>query len=368
MLVSLSLLAGTARAEEYLARPGDVLEVLVIGEPDLSRLVTISPEGNIFLPLAGNIYVAGLTIKQIEARIVQTLRRFVKDPQLMVTFRQASPNKDVVYVLGQVVRPGPYEYRRGWTLAELLAMAGGPTASAAVRRALIIRKGATIPVNLDQLLSGDTSKNVELKPGDVLVVPELTVNERVLVLGEVAKPGYLDLKEGDRVVDVITKAGGPTVTSAPERISIMRNGDQLKSDLEAFLRRGDMEQNVLMQPGDVVFVPLTDRRVLVMGAVAKPGPFYLNPEVPSRVLDAIANAGGPIKGANLSTVSVVRQRSAGGSVTINLDDALKNGGSAQNIILRAGDVVFVPEGGVLQFTDILETLSGIRLLRFLFGL
>ncbi len=371
MVVMLVLLASTARSEEYVAKPGDVLEVLVIGEPDISRLVTISPEGNIFLPLAGSIYVAGLTIKQVEARLVQTLKRFVKDPQVMVTFRQANPEKDMVFVLGQVTRPGPYEYRRGWTLAELLAMAGGPTTGAALRRALVLRRGTAIPIDLDRLLNGDTSKNIELKPGDVLVVPELAVTERVLVLGEVTKPGYQDLKSGDRVVDMITKAGGPTVKSAPERISIMRNGDTLKSDLEAFLRQGVLDQNVLMEPGDVVFVPQTDRRVLVMGAVAKPGPYYLDPQVPFRVLDAIAAAGGPIKGANLSSVSVVRQGTSGekaGSVTLNLDDALKNGGAAQNILLKAGDVIFVPEGFQIQFSDIVETLTGIKLLRFLFGL
>jgi protein involved in polysaccharide export with SLBB domain len=366
LLVTLS--ATGARSQEYAARAGDVLDVVVIGDGDLSRLVTVSPEGSIFLPMVGNVNVVGLTLKQIEDRLVDLLKKFIKEPKVVVTLRQGTTDKDFVYVLGQVTRPGPYEFRRGWTVAELLAMAGGAAPHAALRRAVVLRRSVAIPIDLEKLLAtGDTSQNPELKPGDVLVVPEL--NERVLVLGEVAQPGYQDLKEGDRIIDTLTRAGGPTIKAAPEGIAIMRNGQPVKVSLEVFLRQGDMDQNVLMQAGDVVNVPETDRRVLVMGEVAKPGRYFLETRIPSRVLDALMMAGGPNKGAKLSAAMVIRQVSGKpASIPVNLEHALKNGSSEQNIVVRPGDVVYVPTGFQVQLHDVLQTISGMWLLRWFFGI
>lgn len=375
--VALAVLLGTvmvlsppgAQSQEFTARPGDVLDVLVIGDSEFSRLVTVSPEGNIFLPLVGNVAVAGLTLKQIEERLVDVLKKFIKEPKVVVTLRQGTTDKEFVYILGQVARPGAYEYRRGWTVAELLAMAGGATQRAALKRAVVIRRALAIPVDLEKLLvGGDPGQNPELKSGDVLVVPE--INERVLVLGEVARPGYQDLKDGDRILDTLTRAGGPTIKAAPEEISIMRNGHAVKVNLEAFLRNGDMQQNVEMLPADVVHVPETGRRVLVMGDVAKPGPYVLDNRFQPRLLDVIMQAGGPNKGAKLSGTMVVRQSGDKPTgIPINLDLVLKNGSSDQNILIKPGDVIYVPpaSGFPVLLRDVLETLSGLRLLRILFG-
>lgn len=355
---------------EYAVRAGDILDIVVVGDPDLSRLVTVSQDGSIFLPLIGNVHVVGLTIRQVEDRLTELLKRYLKTPKVIVTFRQASLDRDYVYVLGQVSRPGQYELRRGWTVGELLAMAGGPTTRAALRRAVILRRinGTTaIPINLEKLMNGDVTQNQELKVGDVLVVPE--VNDRVLVLGEVARPGYQDLKEGDRVVDMITRAGGPTLKAAPEKISINREGEPIKVNLEAFLRQGDMLQNVEVKAGDVIFVPETDRRVLVMGEVARPGSFVLESNVVSRVLDVVMLAGGPNKGAKLSEVMVVRQNGdKPGGISVNLEAVLKGGSTEQNIIIKPGDLVYVPGGLGIQLKDLLNFFSGFNLLRTLFGL
>lgn len=359
-------------AQEYTARIGDVLDIVVVGEADLSRVVTISPEGNIFLPLIGDTHVAGLTIRQIEERLMLAFKRFLKDPKILVTFRQTMTDKEFVYVLGQVTRPGPYEYRRGWTVAELLAMAGGPTTRAALRRGVILRRATAIPVDLEKLVAGDVSENRELVSGDVLVVPEISERERVLVLGEVARPGYQDLKEGDRVIDVITRAGGPTLKAAPEDIYVLRNGSALRANLETFLRDGDVSQNMLMEAGDVVHMPETMRRALVLGEVATPGPVTLNPRIPTRVLDAVTQVGGPKKGANLSAIMVVRHNGDKPTgITVNLNQVLKQGQTDQNIILKPGDVVFVPAGASIQLKDILDflaSLSGFSILSTMFGL
>lgn len=373
LLTVLLLVPSTGlRAQDYTARRGDVLDIVVVGEPDLSRLVTVSQEGSIFIPLIGNLQVEGFTIREIEQRLKQALSRFLKDPQILVTFRQTNGEKDFVYVLGQVTRPGPYEHRRAWTVAELLAMAGGPTARAALRRAVVIRRSQAIPINLQKLVDGDVAENKELQAGDVLVVPEISERERVLVLGEVARPGYQDIKDGDRVVDIITRAGGPTVKGAPEDVAVLRNGNTVRVNLETFLRDGDMNQNPAVEAGDVINVPETDRRVLVIGEVAKPGPVMLNGRTPTRALDAITQVGGPNRGSNMSQVTIVRYNGKEPKgIVVNLHNVVRGGSPDQNIVLQAGDIVYVPAGFGIQIrsvTDIIASLTGFNLLRTLFGL
>lgn len=372
LVLLLTLPAAVVLAQEYTVRKGDVLDVLVIGEPEFSRLVTVTQEGTIFLPLVGNVQVDGLTLKQVEQRLIELIRRYVREPRVVVTLRAPTTERDYVYVLGQVARPGPYEYRRGWTVAELLAQAGGATPRASLPRALILRRSEVIPVNLERLLvQGDVSQNPELKPGDVLVVPE--INERVLMLGEVARPGYQDLRKDDRVLDIITRAGGPTIKSAPENISVLRGGNPIRISLETFYKTGDLTHNPLVEAGDVVLLPETDRRVLVLGEVARPGRFTLDLRFQNRVLDLVTEAGGVTRNANVAGTILLRQegdKTTG--IPINLNRALRGGGQDVNVVLKPGDVIYVPQTGLSRFQDVLRSvldlLSGVRLLQVILGL
>lgn len=370
LVLLLALPAVGVHAQEYTVRKGDVLDVLVIGEPEFTRLVTVTQEGTIFLPLVGNVQVEGLTLKQVEGRLIELIRRYVREPRVVVTLRAPTTERDYVYVLGQVARPGPYEYRRGWTVAELLAQAGGATPRASLPRSFILRRSEVIAVNLERLLiQGDASQNQQLRPGDVLVVPEIT--ERVLMLGEIQRPGYQDLRQGDRVLDIITRAGGPTIKSAPENISVLRNGVPIRVSLETFYKTGDLEQNPLVEAGDVVLLPETDRRVLVLGEVAKPGRYTLDLRFQSRVLDLVTEAGGPTKSANLAGTVLLRQegdKTTG--IPVNLRQTLRTGQDV-NRVLKPGDVIYVPPSTLTRFQDVvqsvLDTLSGLRLFQFILG-
>jgi len=283
-----------------------------------------------------------------------------------VTFRQGS-QEQVVFALGQAARPGAYPYRWGTTIGELLAECGGPGPHAALHRALVLQGSKAEPVDLDKLLKGDTSQNRPLHPGDVLLIPEIT--DRVLVLGQVARPGYQDLKDDMRLIDAVTEAG-PQLTAAPERITVMREGQIVKSDLETFLRKADVEQNVKLAAGDVVFVPETDRRILIMGEVGHPGPLTMSDEFPKTVMDAILAVGGPNRGAKMSDVTVVRQDAAGKTkeIHVNLDRFIHGGAADQNIPVQARDVIYVPAGFGLTFANFMGTLSNLAVLKFLLGI
>jgi polysaccharide export outer membrane protein len=255
-------LAGvSAQAQpEYILGPGDTIDVTVFGEADLTRNVTIRPDGKFNLPLIGDVEAVGLTPTQLSVRVATLLKAYIKEPRVSISVRQFRPeSRNLVYLVGQVSRPGPVEIQSGWTLIEVMAAGGGLSARAAARRATIIRRGngQTIAVDLDKLLiKGDRSANVAVEPGDVIMVP--TLQNRVLVLGAVRNPGAYDLEEGARVIEVLALAGGPTERAVQSNIGIVRNGNDGKAavttiDVGKIVRGG--ASNLALQHADIVYVP-----------------------------------------------------------------------------------------------------------------
>ena len=245
-------------AQEYTASPGDLLTISVLGESEVSGPVTVSPSGTITLQLVGEIPVGGLTLPQITDKLTTALKAYIKDPQVVVTIKQTADKKDFVYLLGQVGKPGAYAMPDTWTVAELIAVAGGPTPGANLPKAMILRKNTTIPVDLEALLvDGNASANVPLQKGDVVIVPE--TKNKVVVMGAVTKPGPYLFRDGDKVVDVLSAAGGPAPKAVVSNIGVVRrDGDKpvvMPVNLDKFYKDGDAKQNVALQPGDVVYVP-----------------------------------------------------------------------------------------------------------------
>ena len=257
-LLVLTVFSSAAFSQEYKVGPGDVLEISVVGESLVSGQVTVGPDGKIVMPLVGSIHVNGLTLPQVTDKVTMALKEFIREPQVVVAIRQAAPRRQFAYVLGQVARPGVYEMQEGWSVAELIAVAGGPASAAALSRSFILRKSETLPVNLEQLLvDGNTSANVPLLSGDLVIVPE--TKNRVILMGQVTKPGPYLLKPGDRVVDVLSSAGGPTASARTQEIGIIRQQDAKPTvtaiNLDKFYKSGDLTQNLALQPGDIVYVP-----------------------------------------------------------------------------------------------------------------
>jgi len=244
--------------QEYTLAPGDVVDIAVFGHPDLSRSETIRPDGRVTLPLIGEVEAAGLTPTQLAARIAAGLKAYVKDPQVSVSVRTFQ--RAMVYLVGQVARPGAVEIQRGWTVMDVMAVAGGLTPRAAPRRATLIRRATGQTINLDLeklLLRGDRTADVVLEPGDIIMVPVL--QNRVLMLGAVRSPGAYDLDEDTRFLDAIARAGGPADRAGTNNIGVIREGPNgqprvITIDLNRIVR-GDMSQNIPLQNGDVIYVP-----------------------------------------------------------------------------------------------------------------
>lgn len=144
-------------------QPGDKIRIDVYGEDKLSGEHQIDQSGQISLPLAGTIKAQGLTQSELEQSLSQKFRsQYLKNPKVTVTITTLQP----FYVVGEVGKPGQYEYRSGLNVLTALAIAGGPTYRASRSTVEIQRRGK------DHMREYPISASIPVLPGDVIKVPE----------------------------------------------------------------------------------------------------------------------------------------------------------------------------------------------------
>lgn len=254
---------------QYRLRPLDDIQIQVYNEAQINAVLPVLPDGRISAPFVGLIEVAGKTTAQVEAELVELYREKLKlrEPKVSVVVIRYRPIRGSV--VGMVIQPGKYEdFRPGDTLLTLLSRAGGANPDRAdLRHATLIRAGSreAIPIDLHAMLfKNDLSQNYELEDGDTLNVPEDVVN-RITIIGAISQPGAYPYKEPMYLSDLIAAARGPVPQRSKfSEIMILRRKpgaeDQIlriRANYVNFIRKGDISQNVLMLPGDTVFVPET---------------------------------------------------------------------------------------------------------------
>jgi len=258
-----------AAGEGYRIGPGDVLHVAVYGHDDLTQNVVVQPGGNFPFPLVGTVQAAGATAEEVEARISRQLARgFLRDAQVSVAVREY--RSQVVYVVGDVARPGTYPLAGETRIVEILSRAG-PLSPSAGSEVLIVR-----PV-------GQTGRPV---------LPD-----------EVARP-----------------AGAPGTGKATTALD--PTAQVLHVDVRA-IQAGRLDQNLAIRPNDTVFVPPAEQ-VFVTGEVKNPGAFPFREGITAR--QAVALAGGFTTDASTGGARVVRE--IGGRPTtlkIKIDERLRPG-------------------------------------------
>ena len=244
--------------EEYKLQPEDIVRMQVYGEPELTVEQIVNPSGYVTIPLVGQIYAQGLCQAELAELIKAGLSKYLVEPKVQLTLNHVSEPK--VFVLGQVNRPGPIVFKFGQRIMEAVAGAGSFTEAAYLEAATLTHVGSqeSIPVNLRKLFfDGDMSQNLSLKDGDTIFIPEDTKN-KYFVLGEVMRPMMYRLKTNVTVIDAITTAGGPTPRGSLKNMYIIR-GDpkspqRIKVDIGKLVKSADLSQNLLLQPGDVIYV------------------------------------------------------------------------------------------------------------------
>jgi polysaccharide export outer membrane protein len=159
---------------EYKIGPQDVLIVDVWKEEGLTRTVPVRPDGKITLPLLNDIQAVGLTPMELAGIISEQLKKYITNPQVTVSVTEINSRR--IYVNGEVLKAGAYSLLPHMTVLQALSSSGGFTQFARVKSIYVLRtdhgKQTKIPFNYKEAVSGkNPEQNIELLPGDVIVVP-----------------------------------------------------------------------------------------------------------------------------------------------------------------------------------------------------
>ena len=166
--------------EDYIIGPEDVLEISVWRNQDLSKVVAVRPDGRISLPLIGDVKAVGRTPTQLTVEISSKLKEYKENPSVAIMVREV--NSYAIFVLGEVGKPGKYPLKSKTTLLQGLTIAGGFTPGAARNKVVVFRFNENgdgehrIRASYDDIvLRNGSNQNIELKPGDTIVVPSETM-------------------------------------------------------------------------------------------------------------------------------------------------------------------------------------------------
>ena len=158
--------------------PGDKLNVFVYDNTQLSADVPVRPDGRISTPLVPDIMAAGKTPAQLGHEVEEKLKEYVRDPRVTIIVQDfVGPLDRQIRVIGEAAEPAALPYRDRMTVLDVLIATKGLTRYAAGNRAVIVRRVGTkqeiIHVHLASLIKdGDISQNVEMRPGDTLIIPQ----------------------------------------------------------------------------------------------------------------------------------------------------------------------------------------------------
>lgn len=236
---------------------GDLIEVSVYGVPDLTTKARVSNSGDVYLPLIDYVHIADLTVDEAQELIQKRLTDggFVRNPHVSIFVNESASQG--ITVLGEVNRPGPYSAVGERRLFDLISAAGGLTEKAGRNVTIMHRQNPDqkVELHLASNLADDTQNNVEIQPGDTIIVSRAGI---VYVVGDVARPSGFMIEDNTlTVLKALALAGGGTRTASLNGAKILRqtpNGVQeipvhLKKVLQA--KAADMP----MVKGDVLFVP-----------------------------------------------------------------------------------------------------------------
>jgi polysaccharide export outer membrane protein len=161
--------------DDYIIGPEDVLAINVWKEPEISRSVPVRPDGKISLPLVGDLQASGQTTLKLRDTIADKLKDYISNPEVIVIVQDVKSRS--FNIVGRVMKPGSYDLAKPLTVLDAIAMAGGFQDFAKSSKIYVLRRQADgsrtmLPFNYKTVIKGrGLEQNVELQPGDTVVVP-----------------------------------------------------------------------------------------------------------------------------------------------------------------------------------------------------
>jgi len=309
----------------YRLGPGDRLVLILTGDVEASYDLPVTREGFVVIPQVGQIFVANLTLGDLDRLLYTRLSRVYSGVRAnnqgttRYSVSVARLRSNQIYVVGEVRKPGSYMVSSAGTALTALYASGGPTTNGSLRNVEVRRGGRTVDTLdvYDYLVHGDASHDVRLQTGDVLFVPVHI--PRVRILGEIARPATYEVSPNETLADLLNNAGGFEAAASLQRVLIDRilppaertaaGRERVTIDVSSASLTAGAGKTIPLQNGDVVRVfAVAERvrnRIFVEGNVYLPGPQGL--ESGMTLSQALRRAG--VKGDSyLGEVLVTRLR------------------------------------------------------------
>jgi len=161
---------------EYIIGPLDTVNIVVWRNPELSMTVPVRPDGKLSMPLVEDAVAAGKTPSALSRELEKALGKFIRDPVVtVVVVNFTGPATEQIRVIGEAIKPQILPYRQSMSLLDVMIAVGGLTDFADGNRASIFRPsdGKSYSVRLQDLVKrGDITANVDMRPGDILIIPQ----------------------------------------------------------------------------------------------------------------------------------------------------------------------------------------------------
>ncbi len=373
-------------SDKYILMPGDRLLVTVSGGVSYSYQTPVTYEGKVTinvpvgmgssligsgespqLDVVDAVNVSGLSLRQAQDTLSAIFRRYFKGAEVKLTLMGL--RSAIVFVTGEVLYPGAYNASPAERVSQVIARAGGLAPLGSKTKIMLIRGGLPFArVDIERFENeGDLNANPFIESGDVIYVPPVeglvTVKGAVFGRGEYRirasaltidkermSEGIYEIRAGERVFDILRKAGGVTPWADlrncyVERLVLGSNGERkrIPVDLYRVFFERDSTDNIELLPGDILVVPPNNTVVYVAGEVNSPGAFLWTPNL--RMSDYVGQAGGPTEYGHLSRSFVIRDG--------------KRFSGKNNPLLEPGDVVMVPRYGLKWWQDYTTILSAV---------
>lgn len=280
---------------------------------------------------------------------------------------------NVIYIMGEVARPGAYEGKRNASFMDILANAGGPTRFAESRQIRLIKaNGKVIKFDLTAFTEGLSRQSPpKIDAGDAIFVPEKTdMNEKswlkispdraVSVMGEVVRPGRIEWSDEMNLIDLLSHVGGPTLRADTSKIEVVTQAGHMEVfNLDEFILRGAKPSELpVIRSGSIVRIhdlpqdpsdnksqwvrQSSDASIYVFGQVNAPGRYRFTKDM--HFLDILSAADGPTKDADIHNIRVTHRDKSYSKVSrLNLSLYFETGDESLLPNVTMGDTIYIPE-------------------------
>jgi protein involved in polysaccharide export with SLBB domain len=329
-----------ATPENYIVGPGDSLSMQLLGGESQSYTLEVTRDGTINIPDIGELFISGLTFDETKDLITEKVSEQLIGVRVIINLSELRSIR--VFVLGEAFKPGSYSVSSLSTMTNAIMVSGGVTDIASLRNIELKRNGETVSrLDLYQLLlSGDTSGDKRLMPGDVIFIPP--VGKTISIQGEVKRPAIYELKDEQNLMDVIDLAGGISARAYKRIVSVERPNESGFTTTEEY----DLANNTIdyrAQAGDIINVmPVLEASE---GVVSLSGHFHRPRNIawtPGLTLgDIIQSASDFMDGVDLHSGLIIRRELPLKNVTVKYFDIAEvlSGGADHKIELLPLDEV-----------------------------